>query len=169
MNETGATPAGLKLAFTFLLTTRGTPLIYYGDEIGLPGGGDPDNRRDFPGGWPGDSVNAFDASGRTPEQQEIFSHVQKLLQLRAARPGLRGARTRNLHVREQSWVYRRGETLVALNNDTLETTVGFPAEAMRLDADLLGVCPAPRPEGTQMVLTIPRRSGCLFPVADSRP
>jgi glycosidase len=35
----------LKMAFTFLLTLPGIPLIYYGDEIGLPGAGDPDNRR----------------------------------------------------------------------------------------------------------------------------
>ncbi|HEX4931684.1 MAG TPA: alpha-amylase family glycosyl hydrolase, partial [Gemmatimonadaceae bacterium] len=47
MHEPGATPEGLKLAFTFLFTTRGTPLVYYGDEIALPGGNDPDNRRDF--------------------------------------------------------------------------------------------------------------------------
>jgi glycosidase len=35
----------LALAFGILLTNRGVPLIYYGDEIGLAGGGDPDNRR----------------------------------------------------------------------------------------------------------------------------
>src|SRR5439155_21150625 len=33
MSEPGATIDSLKLAFTFLLTARGTPLIYYGDEI----------------------------------------------------------------------------------------------------------------------------------------
>ncbi len=50
MGEPGATVAALKNAFTFLFTTRGTPLLYYGDEIAMAGGGDPDNRRDFPGG-----------------------------------------------------------------------------------------------------------------------
>jgi glycosidase len=35
----------LGLAFGILMTKRGAPLIYYGDEIGLAGGGDPDNRR----------------------------------------------------------------------------------------------------------------------------
>jgi glycosidase len=39
----------MKSAFQLVLTSRGTPLIYYGDEIGMKGAGDPDNRRDFPG------------------------------------------------------------------------------------------------------------------------
>ena len=56
MNEPGATVEGRQLADTFLLTARGTPLVYYGDEIGLRGGGDPDNRRDFPGGFAGDAA-----------------------------------------------------------------------------------------------------------------
>ena len=45
-------------------------MIYYGDEIAMPGGNDPDNRRDFPGGWKGDAKNAFTAEGRSPEQRE---------------------------------------------------------------------------------------------------
>ncbi len=65
MSEPGATVDGLKLAWTFLMTARGIPMIYYGDEIGMQGGNDPDNRRDFPGGWAGDAHNAFEASGRT--------------------------------------------------------------------------------------------------------
>ena len=45
MNEPGATVEGLKLASTFLMTARGTPLVYYGDEIAMRGGNDPDNLR----------------------------------------------------------------------------------------------------------------------------
>ena len=33
------------VGFTFLYTTKGIPLVYYGDEIGMAGAGDPDNRR----------------------------------------------------------------------------------------------------------------------------
>ncbi len=160
MNEPGATIDGLKLAFTFLLTARGTPLIYYGDEIDMPGGGDPDNRRDFPGGWPGDPRNAFEASGRTPEQQAVWTHVQKLLQLRAQRADLRNAPMQNLFVSEQAWVFRRGGSVVALNNDTKPAEVRLPLGA--LPADALGVCPAPRMEGAALVLTIPARKGCVF-------
>lgn len=89
INDKGSDAAKLKVAFSLLLTLRGIPQIYSGDEIGMPGGDDPDNRRDFPGGFPGDPKNAFTASGRTPEQQEIFAHVQSLLALRQAHPALR--------------------------------------------------------------------------------
>jgi glycosidase len=79
----------LKAAFSLLLTLRGIPQIYYGDEIGMQGGDDPDNRRDFPGGFPGDKRNAFVSSGRTPVEQEIFAHVEELLRLRQSHPALR--------------------------------------------------------------------------------
>src|ERR1044072_294252 len=65
MSENGATIAGLKLANAFVLTTRGVPQLYYGDEIALEGGDEPSTRGDFPGGFPGDKRNAFTAGGRT--------------------------------------------------------------------------------------------------------
>jgi glycosidase len=168
MNERGATFTGLKLAHTFLLTTRGTPLLYYGDEIGLPGGGDPDNRRDFPGGWANDARNAFEASGRTPEQQDLFTHVQKLLQIRAARAGLRGSDTEVLLSTEQALVYRRGDNVVAINNDTTATTLRVGARLQ--GSDLLGLCSAPGTDGAVAMITVPARTGCIFPAhAGARP
>lgn len=60
-----------KLAMSFLLTTRGIPQLYYGDEILMTGGG-PDGlkRKDFPGGWQGDPINAFTENGRQRLQEE---------------------------------------------------------------------------------------------------
>ncbi len=162
MNDRGATTAGLKLAYTFLLTTRGTPLLYYGDEIGLPGGGDPDNRRDFPGGWPGDPRNAFEAAGRTAEEQSVYAHLAGLLKLRAEHAELRGAGTENLVTGEQIFVYRRGKLIVALNNDTVQAGVRIPLGA--LGPDLLGICATPRIEGNAPLILLPKRSGCIFPV-----
>ncbi len=160
MNEQGATTAGLKLAYTFLATARGTPLIYYGDEIALPGGNDPDNRRDFPGGWREDPRNAFEASGRTDVEQGVWSHLQTLLRLRAARPDLRRSKMVNLHVGDQTYVYRRGGTVVAINNGTAAAEVTVPA--MTLGADMLKTCAAPRRDGANMVLSIPARASCVF-------
>ncbi len=165
MSEPGATHAGLRLAYTFLLTYRGTPLVYYGDEIGMPGGGDPDNRRDFPGGFPGDRRDAFEAAGRTPDEQATFAHVQRLLRLRAERADLRRGRTEHLHVGEQSYVYRRGRAVVALNNDTARAELRLPASAFPAGAlpdDALGLCPAPRRDAAGVTLVVPARAGCVF-------
>jgi neopullulanase len=160
MNEQGATTDGLKLAYTLLLTVRGTPLIYYGDEIAMPGGGDPDNRRDFPGGWRADARNAFDASGRTPTEQAVWSHVQRLLQLRASRSDLRRGSMQHLHVSDQAFVSARGRSVIVLNNDTAAVTIRLPGRS--LGADVLGICAQPRSEGGAAVVMIPRRSGCIF-------
>jgi len=101
----GSSPAKLKLAFGLTLTLRGVPEIYYGDEIGMPGGGDPDNRRDFPGGWIGDAIDAFTLSGRTHDQQEIFSYVQSLLRLRREHAALRTGVLWHLSSEEWSYVF----------------------------------------------------------------
>jgi neopullulanase len=160
MNEQGATTAGLKLAFTVLATVRGTPLVYAGDEIAMPGGNDPDNRRDFPGGWREDPRNAFEASGRSDIEQGVWSHLQTLLTLRAARPDLRRGRMENLHVGDQAWVYRRGGTVVAINNGTTPVTLTLPA--LSVGADVLKSCAAPTGTTGGVSLTIPARSSCVF-------
>ena len=160
MSDKGATTAGLKLAYTVLLTTRGTPLIYYGDEIGLPGGNDPDNRRDFPGGWSGDTHNAFEAAGRTADEQSVFSHVQALLKVRGERSELRGPRTETLQVGEQTWVYRRGKTVVAINNGAVQAELRLPVSSLPNDA--LGICQPARQKDGGVLIVIPPRSGCIF-------
>ena len=83
MSEQGASADRLKLAFVLLATLRGMPEVYSGDEIAMEGGDDPDNRRDFPGGFPSSSHDAFSAAGRTQAEQEMFSWTSALLHLRA--------------------------------------------------------------------------------------
>jgi glycosidase len=126
MSEVGATGEGLRLAFTFLMTVRGAPLIYYGDEIGMRGGGDPDNRRDFPGGWVDDPRSAFEAAGRAPDEAATFRHVQHLARLRSRLVPLRRGRMLHLAVTEQSLVFARildGEAVIVCMNNA-----GAPAE-----------------------------------------
>lgn len=74
-----------KQALAFLLTTRGIPELYYGTEIlmyGNKGKGDGYIREDFPGGWNGDTKNAFVASGRTEKENRVFDYTKKLLNWR---------------------------------------------------------------------------------------
>jgi glycosidase len=130
MNEPGVTIAKLKLAFTYLATVRGTPMIYYGDEIAMPGADDPDNRRDFPGGWKEDPRSAFDPASRTPSEQEVFTYLQKLLALRAQTPALRHGKFVDLAVTEKSWAYARvagkESAIVVMNNGDQPADIELP-------------------------------------------
>ncbi|MCU1240227.1 MAG: alpha amylase [Candidatus Acidoferrum typicum] len=103
----GSSAAKLKLAFALTLTLRGIPQLYCGDEMGMPGAGDPDNRRDFPGGWREDSHNAFSEQGRTREQQQLLAHVKELLRLRREHAALRDGRLWHLFSDETSYVFAR--------------------------------------------------------------
>lgn len=113
MGEPEATPAKLQLAFAMLLTMRGMPQIYSGDEIAMRGAGDPDNRHEFPGGFAGADHNAFIASQRRPEEQQTFDTVQNLLKLRATYEELNLGQEQILHADDNTLVYARGEALSA--------------------------------------------------------
>ncbi len=130
MSESGATAEKLKLAFTLLLTMRGIPCIYYGDEIGMQGGPDPDNRRDFPGGWKEDARSAFEASGRTSQENEMFNYVRKLTGVRAKSEALRRGKMIDLAVTPRTWAYARqsgAETaIVVINNGPAAADVVVP-------------------------------------------
>jgi glycosidase len=171
MNEPSASAASLEAAFTFLLTIRGTPLVYYGDEIGLPGGGDPDNRRDFPGGWKDDGRNAFVSSGRTPAEQAVFEHVRRLLHLRREAAALRRGHTVNLLVADKAWVYARvldgRAAIVAINTDGVPTTVEAPAGPLGLPdgaalADRLGSSLRTTVEGGRLRIVLPAGASAVF-------
>ena len=60
-----------RLGLTLIMTTRGIPQIYYGTEILKKGAGpDAEKRRDFPGGWEEDPINAFTEEGRVELGEE---------------------------------------------------------------------------------------------------
>lgn len=118
MSEKGATIAGLKLANALVLTTRGVPQLYYGDEIAMEGGDEPTTRGDFPGGFAGDKRNAFTAAGRNKDEQELFEYIRRLTALRRELEPLRNGALINLHVSEQQYAYARGNAVVIVfNND----------------------------------------------------
>lgn len=92
----GEDTAKLKVALGLLYTVRGIPCHYYGTEILMKETANHGViRQDFPGGWPGDSINKFEKSGRNESEQAIFSYVQKLLNWRQSHPDL--MRGRFLH------------------------------------------------------------------------
>jgi neopullulanase len=130
MGHPKASAAALKLAFTFLMTTRGIPMVYAADEIAMPGGDDPDNRRDFPGGWAEDARNAFTKAGRTADEDGVFEHVKKLANLRASCEALRRGKLAYISSSETHYAYSRalrGETVVVvLNNSDRPASIEVP-------------------------------------------
>ena len=119
LSEPGATTDELRLAFGLLATLRGMPQIYAGDELAMQGGDDPDNRRDFPGGFPGDPHNAFLATGRTADEAAMHDWVAQLLRVRHQHAALQGGEQQNLLVTDRAIAFSRtraGERiLVAVN------------------------------------------------------
>lgn len=69
-----------KMAIAWLLTARGIPEMYYGTEVLMKGNSNPDGwvRLDFPGGWRGDSKNAFTRSSLDDREEAILDWTKKL-------------------------------------------------------------------------------------------
>ena len=173
MNLPTSTTLGLKLGFTLIMTARGIPLIYYGDEIALRGGDDPENRREFPGGWPGDPRNAFEESDRTPEEQAVFERVRKLTRLRRRLEPLRRGSMLTLSVSEQTFVYARATkedtVVVVFNNDTEPAKVDFSVTDLPLSEgsileDQLGDAPALQVHRDRVRVDFPARAGGVYTV-----
>ncbi|HET9479189.1 MAG TPA: alpha-amylase family glycosyl hydrolase, partial [Pyrinomonadaceae bacterium] len=170
MSEKGATIAGLKLANAFVLTTRGVPQLYYGDEIAMEGGDEPTTRGDFPGGFPGDKRNAFTAAGRTKEEQELFEYIRWLIYRRREFPVLQRGALINLYVAEQQYAYARvlpdTAAIVVFNNDDKAAEVEFDVTraGLKEGVTILNLQTVNRDvlRGGKMRVSLPKRSVAIF-------
>jgi len=172
LTDAGGSTAKLKLGLSLLATIRGIPQLYSGDEIAMPGGEDPDNRRDFPGGFPGDPHNAFTTTGRTLEEQEVFAHVQGLLNLRREHPALRIGDQKHIvvtddyyvFVRETSGerlmvVFHKGDTAKSVTVDLTDTTIADAKGFIPLNS-----APEVHLQGTQLQLQLAPQSVAVYKV-----
>jgi glycosidase len=173
MSEKGATLAGLKLANAFVLTTRGVPQLYYGDEIALEGGDEPTTRGDFPGGFPGDKKNAFTAGGRTKDEQELFEFIRRLTTLRRDVEPLKSGSLVNLHVSEQQYAYarylRHNVAIIVFNNDDKQAEIEFDVSPLfilngTLLHDRLGVARDVIVRDDKIKVGLPKRSVAIFAI-----
>ena len=113
----------LGLSFAVMMTNGGVPLIYYGDEIGLAGGGDPDNRRAMP--WNESALNAH--------QKALRADVRALSRLRAEHRVLARGSRQTVHADNDTWVYKKTgcgadytEAVVAINRADSSRQVPIP-------------------------------------------
>jgi glycosidase len=118
-----------QMAMTLIATVRGIPQIYYGSEIGMAGDkgkGDGDIRKDFPGGWNGDTNNAFTKAGRTEEQNKFFDFTAKLFNWRKNKTVIHNGKTTHYIPENNVYVYFRynekESVMVVVNNNEEKQT-----------------------------------------------
>lgn len=150
----------LALALAYAYTIPGVPLLYYGDEIGMPGAGDPDNRRMMRFG---DALSGREAA--------LLATVQKLGRARAAHPALsRGAWSAPLFADSELIAYARttpGElAVIVLNRSsgaravTLDVS-SLPGALGAAFTDALGG-PGATASGGELALTVPARTAAIL-------
>jgi len=147
----------MKLAVLLKMTFPGAPCVYYGDEVGLAGGNDPDCRRSFP----------------QPEvwNHEILETYYQSIALRHRYSALRTGHYEVLLARDLVYVFSRKlderEVIVAINAGT-ETeivtleTITPNARSIQLQYGSDRITKTLRVEGQMLTFELPPRSGCVF-------
>ncbi len=160
LSVAGGDEAALRLAYFFLLTYIGAPCIYYGDEIGIDGGPDPECRKSF--NWDERTWN-----------HGLRGYIKDLTQLRNAEPALRRGTYQRIYSDADVIVYARkyenDMLLVAINISDTEKNplihmadIGFSNAGLR---GLFGSTSATVKEGMISDLRISGRSGLVFKVS----
>ena len=177
MSLDGATLEGAMMHIAFTLSVRGIPQLYYGEEIALEGKDDPDNRRDFPGGFAGDARNAFTTEGRKTTEQRMFAWTRSWLRLRAEHPAIRGGRLIDLFYDDDAYVFARQDrsetVIVAFNRAGQERKLTLPAASIGLKdggelVGLVGTAARARVDQGQATLIIPQRTAVAYKVSNSQ-
>lgn len=115
-----------KSALSWLLTCRGIPQMYYGDELATTGTTSPNDgyvRLDFPGGWKNDPVNKFTIEGRTQTDQEIYQHLATLANFRKGSSALMYGKFMQYVPNDGVYVYFRynnNQTIMVVMNTAKE-------------------------------------------------
>ncbi|HEX3559591.1 MAG TPA: alpha-amylase family glycosyl hydrolase [Pyrinomonadaceae bacterium] len=171
MSLEGATLEGAMLHMAYTLTIRGTPELYSGEEIAMPGGDDPDNRRDFPGGFPQDRRSAFEKSQRTATEERMFEWTRDLLRLRREHTAIRRGALLDLFFDEDAYAYARRDqaetVIVAINRAAAPKEITFPADYLdardgqRLEP-LLAAQGRPAVAKGSLKLSVPAKSAVAY-------
>ncbi|RCT53914.1 glycoside hydrolase family 13 protein [Winogradskyella sp. KYW1333] len=128
--EVGEDATKTKMALSYMLMMPRIPQIYYGTEILMNDTANPGDhgliRTDFPGGWKGDTVNAFTGEGLTAEQKDMQRFLKKILNYRKNSEAMQNGETKHFAPENKTYVlarYNDSETLVHIinkNDDSFE-------------------------------------------------
>jgi cyclomaltodextrinase / maltogenic alpha-amylase / neopullulanase len=153
----GEDSKSVELATVLMFTFPGTPSIYYGNEVGLLGGIDPDCRRSFP------TEKDWDLA--------VLDYHKRLISLRHQYPALRTGTYQVLYADETVYVFSRvleaQEIIIAVNIDTAATEVNFLVKGLQSypQKTLYGegkIVRSDREGESYLTLNLSPRSGCIF-------
>lgn len=161
-----------RMAIAYLLTVPRTPQLYYGTEVLMTSPKQRDDgavRQDFPGGWPGDAVNAFTGAGLSDAQREAQAFVRRLLNWRKTQPVLHHGQMRHFVPEDGTYAWFRfdakARVMVVLNK---------AREPRTLDAARFGEVLPAGASGTELItgqridlsgrFTVPARSVLIVEV-----
>ena len=137
----------MRNALTFMFTHPGIPIIYQGDEFGMPGANDPDNRR----------MNVF-GDDLSENQKQNLEHTQILGKFRKEHPALAKGTRKNLIVKENIYAFamkHEKETVIAVFNNgekSEEVTIDLNEAGFKGGAEAL--FSEKKPEIKENVITI---------------
>ncbi|WP_428509728.1 glycoside hydrolase family 13 protein [Roseateles sp.] len=164
-------PALTRMALAYVLTMKRIPQLYYGTEVLMTSpkalNAFDAFRDDFPGGWAGDTVNAFTGSGLKPEQVQMQTWLRKLLNWRKTARVVHEGRLMHFFPEDGAYVLfrydERDTVMLVLNKNSTATKLGTERFRERLP---LGVKARDVMTGQQVVigaqLELPPRSVTLL-------
>ncbi|MDC6351179.1 glycoside hydrolase family 13 protein [Zeaxanthinibacter sp. PT1] len=123
-----------KMALAYILTVPRIPQLYYGTEILMENSAKPGDhgliRTDFPGGWKGDKVNAFNGQGLSDEQKDMQQTLKKLLNFRKGNQVLHQGETRHFAPEDAVYTLFRtiGDQAVVLFLNKNDSAVKIPLQ-----------------------------------------
>lgn len=170
-------PALVKMALAYIATMPRTPQFYYGTEVLMQSRKQRDDgaaRRDFPGGWTGDKVNAFTGAGLTAEQRTMQQFVRRLLNWRKTQPVIHHGKLMHFAPDQGTYTYFRyqetaqgmEQVMVVLNKNRSATTLPTArfAEILPSGAQGTDVLNGQQYDLRQQ-LTVPPRSALILQIS----
>jgi len=136
-----------KLAMTYIATVRGIPQMYYGTEVLMKNPGTEDHgiiRSDFPGGWQGDTTDAFTGEGLSSEQKDAQSFVKTLMNWRKNASVIHNGKLMHFAPKNQDEIYvlfrydEKDKIMVVLSKNTDDVQLDLAPYEEILGARLSG-------------------------------
>jgi len=166
----------VRLALTYVATMPRIPQFYYGTEILMSSQkerNDGETRRDFPGGWNGDTINAFTGTGLSQAQLEMQSFVKKLLNWRKGASVIHHGKTLHYLPEQGVYTYFRYDqshivmVMLSKNNAPVELNTDRFNEILKLQTDAHRMAKNVLTDATLDIsrsITVPARSALILEI-----